>query len=376
MDAADRVNGLFNSCNRALGICCLSQEDVHRKSTDEMKKRAIHTAASYDEFRHMVSCANLTPVTSKEMATLSDKKQGWKSCSGVTVAPRKRSGNKKRQSRTSPEGSGLGTPSNSSLRSGDTLSHSIGSTRKLPSTPSEFERDWRRCQNVEDRQAYLKLVGVAKLRRLFKAQMSPDTLSEMLSVICKMFLNPPVRDPNNQCHHNCYGKNSIEEGYKNRNHEHTSIGKIKHTHMEEHHCENTENQDEAPEGGGVPCCGVDGAGREPCMSEYPDQDPTSKGGEGGDSSSSWEGEGRECLAWLKMLSVTGQFATNVEFLSEDEQRETACLFNLLSSVAATTGVGTEGERERGKEAGARVARVTVLRKAFGVKDKELLRVEE
>lgn len=39
------------------------QEDVSRKKTDEMKKRAIHTAASYDEFRHMVSCAQLTPVT-------------------------------------------------------------------------------------------------------------------------------------------------------------------------------------------------------------------------------------------------------------------------------------------------------------------------
>lgn len=40
-----------------------TQEDVCRKKTDEMKKRAIHTAASYDEFRHMVSCAHLTPVT-------------------------------------------------------------------------------------------------------------------------------------------------------------------------------------------------------------------------------------------------------------------------------------------------------------------------
>lgn len=42
---------------------CAEQEDVSRKKTDEMKKRAIHTAASYDEFRHMVSCAQLTPLT-------------------------------------------------------------------------------------------------------------------------------------------------------------------------------------------------------------------------------------------------------------------------------------------------------------------------
>ena len=44
-------------------LCLVTQEDVSRKKTDEMKKRAIHTAANYDEFRHMVSCAQLTPVT-------------------------------------------------------------------------------------------------------------------------------------------------------------------------------------------------------------------------------------------------------------------------------------------------------------------------
>jgi len=48
---------------RCVGLLCLKQEDISRKKTDEMKKRAIHTAGSYDEFRHMVSCAQLTPVT-------------------------------------------------------------------------------------------------------------------------------------------------------------------------------------------------------------------------------------------------------------------------------------------------------------------------
>ena len=37
-------------------------EDVKYKKTDEMKKRAITVAKSYDEFRHLVSCAHLKPV--------------------------------------------------------------------------------------------------------------------------------------------------------------------------------------------------------------------------------------------------------------------------------------------------------------------------
>jgi Dynein attachment factor N-terminus len=36
--------------------------DDKRKKVDDMKKRAIHVAGSYDEFRHMVSCAELKTV--------------------------------------------------------------------------------------------------------------------------------------------------------------------------------------------------------------------------------------------------------------------------------------------------------------------------
>ena len=37
-----------------------------RKSEDEMKKRAILTARSYDEFRNLVSVATLKPIASKD----------------------------------------------------------------------------------------------------------------------------------------------------------------------------------------------------------------------------------------------------------------------------------------------------------------------
>ena len=47
-----------------------TMEDKRRRDVDEMKKRSILTAGSYDEFRHLVACAHddQKAVSSKEMA--------------------------------------------------------------------------------------------------------------------------------------------------------------------------------------------------------------------------------------------------------------------------------------------------------------------
>lgn len=39
------------------------QQDREYKATDAMKKRAITQAKNYDEFRDMVACATLKPVS-------------------------------------------------------------------------------------------------------------------------------------------------------------------------------------------------------------------------------------------------------------------------------------------------------------------------
>lgn len=41
--------------------CALEEDSAHRRE-DAAKKRAIRTAQSYDEFRHRVACAHLTPL--------------------------------------------------------------------------------------------------------------------------------------------------------------------------------------------------------------------------------------------------------------------------------------------------------------------------
>lgn len=60
--------------------------DVKYKQTDNMKKRAIRTAGSYDEFKAMVACAHLKKLTKTEVESLSHVKKGWKK--PVTAAER------------------------------------------------------------------------------------------------------------------------------------------------------------------------------------------------------------------------------------------------------------------------------------------------
>ena len=43
-----------------------------------MKKKAIHTAASYDEFKNFVACAEQKPLGRGEMESLKETKGSWK----------------------------------------------------------------------------------------------------------------------------------------------------------------------------------------------------------------------------------------------------------------------------------------------------------
>jgi hypothetical protein len=51
--------------------------DVRYKQTDNMKKRAIRSAGSYDDFKAMVSCAHLKKLSRQEVESLSHVKKGW-----------------------------------------------------------------------------------------------------------------------------------------------------------------------------------------------------------------------------------------------------------------------------------------------------------
>ncbi|CAM9628479.1 unnamed protein product, partial [Ectocarpus sp. 6 AP-2014] len=134
-----------------------------------MKKRAIHTAASYDEFRHMVSCAQLNPVTWK--CSQSPKGVG-KDELVVSPPPRRFQGALADRKRPEEHNVLSTLPSAGPLRA--------------PKDHAQFQRDWRRrCRTNGERRDYLRLIGPKNVSALFRVEMEPDVLGQVLSVVCE-----------------------------------------------------------------------------------------------------------------------------------------------------------------------------------------------
>ena len=132
-----------------------------------MKKRAIHTARDYDEFRNMVACATLTPVSSKELASLRQGKRGW---NHAAAARRGGAG-----SREGPARQRRGKAKAALWR---------GVPEQAPRTVMEFLRDWRRCCGTpEQKRAYLSVVGPSAFEELFRADLDAQVLAQVLSAL-------------------------------------------------------------------------------------------------------------------------------------------------------------------------------------------------
>ena len=123
------------------------ETEDRRQRVDDMKKRAIVAARDYDEFRHLVACANQKTVTRQEMESLGKPKlaAGLGSSSSVrysssrdkAVARAKAKAAAKRQRDAAAGRGGAAVPTTA------------------PTTSREFERVWRRqCTSLELRWRY------------------------------------------------------------------------------------------------------------------------------------------------------------------------------------------------------------------------------
>lgn len=135
--------------------------DVNRVKVDTMKKKAIRSCGSYDEFRHMVSCANLKTVSRKELESLGTEKRGWSKAGASSKG--------KTRSRVPSVKTELDV--NAPLRS--------------PSTQSEFERDWRRCKEDDTMIKYLSLVGASRFPSLFRIELEPLILGQIIALLAR-----------------------------------------------------------------------------------------------------------------------------------------------------------------------------------------------
>ena len=70
-------NGNINTKKLARELRGALDHDVKYKQVDNMKKRAIRVAPSYDDFKAMVACAHLKTLNRKEIEDLKTTKRGW-----------------------------------------------------------------------------------------------------------------------------------------------------------------------------------------------------------------------------------------------------------------------------------------------------------
>ena len=115
------------------------------------------------------------------MEMLSDTKRGWQGRSGVqqSMDRVKQGGNSQHMwfSRRRPTtGSSV-----TSDKSKEGLLHA-------PRNHAQFQRAWRRqCHSDNDRRHYMNLIGPGRLPELFRVEMEPHILAQMVSIICGEF---------------------------------------------------------------------------------------------------------------------------------------------------------------------------------------------
>jgi len=150
-------------------ISALAEDHTYRV-TDEAKKRHIGTAASYDEFRHFVACADQKRVSRAEMESLSQPQKGWQVKTNLAtgssrIAQTKKSGRSSRQ-----------------LKHGERFEAVFPGD--APKNSMAFERDWRRhCTTPELKLKYLRLCGPKAIRRIFKTEVDIRLLVQIFGAL-------------------------------------------------------------------------------------------------------------------------------------------------------------------------------------------------
>lgn len=204
----------------------------------------------------------------KEMEMLSDPKRGWQGRVGGVAPTKKVSGSTGRQKAPRRTQSSVDTAISGGAKAGPL---------RAPKDHAQFQRDWRRrCRTNGERRDYLRLIGPKNVSALFRVEMEPDVLGQVLSVVCEEFAFQPQR---------------IDSA--------------------------TPAAPEKEDRFGAPKRG----------------DSTGSAAETANGNSSADEAGaRFCVEWLWALSWTGRFAVNILFLADKEKLALARVFDVITAV--------------------------------------------
>jgi len=161
---------------------------------DAVKKGAVRTVGSYVEFKNLVACAHLRPLSRKDIQSVAQRTQGWTTSSSAGGKINVRGGEKGvgRKGLT-PMGGSCSPSSFSSSSSPSSSSSSTTTTTTSSTTPLAFERDWQRLvrsgKSGQEKLAFLRAVGGASfIRRGYimgkkRREMNADVLGDLLVVL-------------------------------------------------------------------------------------------------------------------------------------------------------------------------------------------------
>lgn len=149
------------------------EEDRTYHLTDEAKKKHITTAATYDEFRHLVACADLKRVTRKEMNSLGKPEKGWQTKGNLATGVGKAKG-------------GRASVRKDKAKAAGAAQIEIFFPVSAPKSPMSFDRDWRRhCTSRELKLQYLRLCGAENIRKIFKTEIDVALLGKIIQAFAE-----------------------------------------------------------------------------------------------------------------------------------------------------------------------------------------------
>lgn len=159
-------------------------KEKERRDVDEMKKRAITTAKSYDEFKNMVACASLRPISSSDLtskASVSSNRMihglGMVGKGGFVDDDTGYTG----ADRAAAAAAAAALASKRTSAGGAGAASSAAASLPPIRNVGEFDREWRRRpRDAASRFAFLAALGPAKLAAVFRTEIDSMLLGDIL----------------------------------------------------------------------------------------------------------------------------------------------------------------------------------------------------
>jgi len=212
------TNGKINVNLLSSEITSTTREATTYTAVDNMKKKAIHSATSYDEFRNFVHCAELKPLKAGEFDQLGAKKSSYVmqqayskhgiGGAGGSVGVRSDRRDEWERERDTllanravneddddeVDADATATTATATATTTTTTKKKPSLTKRFPKDGNEFDKAWRKLQSMKHkppktletaRRAYFaQYITPERLTDLFRTEMDVNVMGVVIDLFC------------------------------------------------------------------------------------------------------------------------------------------------------------------------------------------------